>query len=279
MGNLRKRSYADYEVFYIVLRIVFIVKRYFFYVFRKIFLAYRKKVVSLQPRNNGNDMSKKATITRIRTLYAIFMGVIALCIGLFFLNVFTAAEPIDVVDFGESKGEYGMIITDLQSSQSVYRQDYEVEGLPEGLSANARVSRFDVGIASDDMDALPTGKAVWCMWLQLFCVVAGVAMTVLVVMSLISFYIYTRRGKVFPKKNITWLTWAGVLMILMALSMDISTYLERTIAYDLLQQTQWQPEARVSIHIIRILFGLTIIFMAEVFKIGREIQEDQELTI
>ena len=68
-------------------------------------------------------------------------------------------------------------------------------------------------------------------------------------------------------------------MILMSLGMDISTYIERTLAYDLLQQTQWVPAVKVSIHVTRILFGLTIIFMAEVFKIGREMQEEQELTI
>ena len=224
-------------------------------------------------------MAKKATITRIRTLYAIFIGVIALCIALFFLNVFTSADPIEVANLGENKSDYGMLITDLQSGPKLYQQNFDVDGLPEGLSANAKVSRYDIGIVADNMDALPTSKAAWCMWLQIVCVLAGTAMTVLVVMALISFYIYTRRGKIFPKKNITWLTWAGVLMILMSLGMDIGTYLERSIAFDLLQQSQWAPAAKVSIHITRILFGLTIIFMAEIFKIGRDIQEEQELTI
>ena len=224
-------------------------------------------------------MAKKATITRIRPLYAIFIGVIALCIALFFLNVFTSADPIEVANLGENKSDYGMLITDLRSGSKLYQQNFTVDGLPEGLSANAKVSRYDIGITADDMEALPTGKAAWCMWLQIVCVLAGMAMTVLVVMALISFYIYTRRGKVFPKRNITWLTWAGVLMILMSLGMDIGTYLERSIAYDLLHQSQWAPSAKVSIHITRILFGLTIIFMAEIFKIGREIQEEQELTI
>ena len=226
-------------------------------------------------------MARKATITRIRTLYAIFMGVIALCIALFFLNVFTTADPIEVANIGDNKSEYGMVITDLYSAPQTYQHDYTVDGLLDGLDAKAFVRNFDINFTfmSDDMQVIPTSKAAWCMWLQLFCVLAGIAMTVLVVMSLISFYIYTRRGKVFPKRNITWLTWAGILMIMMSLGMDISSYIERTIAYDLLQQTQWVPAVKVSIHITRILFGLTIIFMAEIFKIGRDIQEEQELTI
>lgn len=226
-------------------------------------------------------MAKKTTITRIRTLYAIFIGVIALCIALFFLNVFTSADPIGVTNIGDNTSDYGVIITDLQSSPQLHQQGFAIEGLNDGFDAKAFVTNFDINFTfmSDDMQAIPTGKATWCMWLQLFCVLAGIAITVLIVMALISFYIYTRRGKVFPKKNITWLTWAGILMILMSLGMDISTYIERTFAYDLLQQTEWAPAVKVSIHITRILFGLTIIFMAEIFKIGRDIQEEQELTI
>ena len=224
-------------------------------------------------------MAKKGTITRIRTLYAVFIGIIALCIGLFFLNVFTAADPIEMANLGDSNGDYGLLITDLGSSPQLYQRDFAVSGLPDGLSAKAKVSRFDVGISADDMQSLPSGKAMWCMWLQVFCVLAMAAMVVLLVMAIISFYIYVRRGKVFPKRNITWLTWAGVLMIAMSLGMDLSAYLERSMAFDLLCGTDWVPAAPVSIHITRILFGLTIIFMAEIFKIGRDIQEEQELTI
>ena len=215
----------------------------------------------------------------MRTLYAIFIGVMAVCIGLFFFNIINPADPLlQVPQEGQDK-DYGVIITDLHSSPELYSLGHNVDGLAEGLEATATVRTFDVNITSDDSQRLSSSKAKWCMWLQVFCVLAGLAMTVLVVMALISFYINVRRGKVFPKKNITWLTWVGVLMILMALGMDISTYIERTLALSLLQDTQWVPAAKVSIHLTRILFGLTIIFMAEVFKIGREIQEEQELTI
>lgn len=224
-------------------------------------------------------MAKKGAITRIRTLYAVFLGVIAVCIGLFFLNVFTAADPIEVANLGDSNGDYGLLITDLSGSQQLYQRDFVVDGMRDGLSAKAKVVRFDIGISADDMRSLPSDKAVWCMWLQVFCVLAMVATVVLLVMAIISFYIYMRRGKVFPKRNITWLTWAGVLMIAMSLGMDIGAYVERSIALDLLRGTDWTPSASVSIHITRILFGLTIIFMAEIFKIGRDIQEEQELTI
>jgi hypothetical protein len=224
-------------------------------------------------------MAKKAAITRIRTLYAIFIGVMVLCIGLFFLNIINPADPLLTVQADGHDKDYGVIITDLHSSPGLYRQSHDVDGLPEGIEASATVRSFDVNITSDDSRQLDSSKARWCMWLQVFCVLAGIAMTILIVMALISFYINVRRGKVFPKKNIAWLAWAGVLMIVMSLGMDVSTYLEQSLALELLADSTWEPQVTVQIHHTRIVFGLTIVFMAEIFKIGRQMQEEQELTI
>jgi ketol-acid reductoisomerase len=55
--------------------------------------------------------------------------------------------------------------------------------------------------------------------------------------------------------------------------------LERTLALDLLHNTPWHPKAAYTIHFTRIFFGLTLIFLSQVFRIGRELQEDNELTI
>lgn len=215
----------------------------------------------------------------MRTLYAIFIGVMTVCIGLFFFNIINPADPLlQVPQEGQDK-DYGVIITDLHSSPELYSQGHNVDGLAEGLEATATVRTFDVNITSDNSQMLDASKARWCMWLQLFCILAGIAMTILIVMALISFYINVHRGKIFPKKNIAWLAWAGVLMIVMSLSMDVSTYLERTLALDLLADSSWKPQVAVQIHHTRLVFGLAIIFMAEVFKIGREMQEEQELTI
>ena len=224
-------------------------------------------------------MAKKAATTRIRTLYAIFIGVMVLCIGLFFLNIINPADPLLTVQADGHDKDYGVIITDLHSSPGLYRQSHDVDGLPEGIEAAATVRSFDVNITSDDSRQLDSSKARWCMWLQVFCVLAGIAMTILIVMALISFYINVRRGKVFPKKNIAWLAWAGVLMIVMSLGMDVSTYLEQSLALELLADSTWEPQVTVQIHHTRIVFGLTIVFMAEIFKIGRQMQEEQELTI
>ena len=224
-------------------------------------------------------MVKNNRIARIRTLYALFIGIIVLCVGLFFFNIFTVADPLDWAILDNHNKDYSVFITDLPSSPALHGRSFEVEQMPEGLSANAYVNRFDAVIATDSEQLLQSGKTVWCSWLQVFCVLAGIAMTVLVAMALISFYINVRRGKVFPKKNIKWLTWAGILMIVMSLGMDISTAIERSLAAQLLAGSNWQSLSAVSIHVTRIVFGLTIIFLAEIFAIGHDMQEEQELTI
>ncbi len=224
-------------------------------------------------------MSKKTTINRIRTLYTILIGVVAICIGLFIFNVVTTADPIGMTGLDKQTQGYGVIITDLESSPALYRQNHLVGGLPDSLKASANISRFDISILADKEEVLESSKATWCVWLQIISVLAALAMMVFFVMALISFYINARRGKVFPTKNIRWLTWAGVLMIVMSLGIDLSTYLERTLALSFLEGSDWQPNAAISVHTTRIFFGLTIIFMAEIFKIGRTMQEEQELTV
>jgi len=223
-------------------------------------------------------MVQKNRITRIRTLYAIFLGIVVLCVGLFFFNVFTVEDPLRWALLDNNK-EYGVCITDLKSTSDLHDRPYEVEQMKDGITATAYVNRYDVVISADSEALLQSGKSAWSIGLQVFCVLACVAMTVLVLMSLISFYISVRRGKVFPKKNIKWLTWAGVLMIVMSLGMDVSTAIEWSLASSLLDGSTWQPVTGVPIHVTNIVFGLTIIFMAEIFAIGRDMQEEQELTI
>lgn len=223
-------------------------------------------------------MAKKSAIARIRTLYVILLTVIAVCLGLFIFKVVASADPFELDVAMHERDGYGVMITDLRSSSNLYHQPHTVDGMTDGMKAVANVKTFDVSILTAD-DDIEHGRVVWCMWLEVISAVGVLAMVVLFVMALVSFYFNVRRGKVFPRKNITWLVWAGVLMIVVSLCMDVSTNLERSLACELLQGSAWQPAQGVSIHFSRIFFGLTIIFIAEIFKIGHAMQEEQELTI
>lgn len=223
-------------------------------------------------------MAHKSRINRIRTLYAIFIGIMCLFVGMFIFNVAGTADPIEVAGLGEKGHDYELIITDLQRSPAL-GSDIEVEGLGDSLAARVTVTSYDATLSSDSEQLLNTSKASWCMGLQLLSVASFAAMVVLMGMCVVSFYINVRRGTVFPKKRIRWLTWAGVLMIVMSLSMDVSTWIEQSLAASLLAGSEWEPSTGIQLHTTRLFFGLTIIFLAQIFYIGREMQEEQELTI
>lgn len=223
-------------------------------------------------------MAKKSRINRIRTLYATFIAIACLFIGVFIFNIASSADPIEVSGLSDKSHDYELIITDLQRS-AAHRSDIEVEGLGDSLAATVTVRSYDANLSSDNEQLLSSSKAFWCMGLEILSMVAFVAMVVLMVMCVISFYINVRRGTVFPKKRIRWLTWAGVLMIVMSLSMDVSIWIEQSLAASLLVGSNWEPSTAIQLHTTRLFFGLTIIFLAQIFYIGREMQEEQELTI
>ncbi len=223
-------------------------------------------------------MTKKGRITRIRTLYALLLGVIILFMTLFVMNVITNADPIGMAGMADQDKDYGLLITDLRRPAG-QGKPLDVVNLGDSVKATVSVYSYHVSLASDSERLVTSGKAMWCMALQMFSVLVFVAMVILTVVVLISFYINVRRGKAFPKKNIRWLTWVGAMMIVVSLSLDASVWIDRQMAAELLAGTGWEPATGLSLHIGRIVFGLTIIFLAQIFYIGRDMQEEQELTI
>ena len=235
--------------------------------------------VSLQPNRTQNNMATKNPIRRVRTLYGIVLGVVAACVTLFVLNVFTAAEHEPLPLQASEASRCGVLITDLDAPAAVYREGHAVEGIDSALTATAHVSAFDVSVATDDEAAVSPARAAWCMALQVLAVAISIAIVVLVVWVLVAFYMAAKRGRVFPQKNIAILRWVGGLIIAMSLVLDLSAYIERTVAADLLAGSEWQPQVTATIHVTRIILGLTILFLAEIFSIGRTMQDEQELTI
>ena len=151
--------------------------------------------------------------------------------------------------------------------------------MPEGISAHTHVNRFDIDCYTDDALIGSDPRLRWAAALQLFEVAALVAIVVLVVVALISLYRSAKQGRVFPRKVVALLLVIGLLLVALSLSVDTQTFLERRLAHDLLLGTQWVPQARYTIHFTRIFFGLTIIFLSQIIRIGRELQDEQELTV
>ena len=212
-------------------------------------------------------------------LYGLFGGIMLICLGLFFAHIFYAEEEPLVGELAAFNSKYAFTVTDLRSSAPLYAIEHSIEDVPEGISAHAHVNRFDIDCYTDDEVIGNDPRLHWATALQLVGMVALAAIVVLVVAALITFYRSAKQGRVFPRKCVTLLLVIGLLLVVLSLSVDTQTYLERRLAHDLLSGSQWVPQARYTIHFTRIFFGLTIIFLSQIIHIGREMQEEQELTV
>ena len=209
-------------------------------------------------------------------------GALLLCMGLFFFDVVTAEDTEQIEHMASSQyndHDFGFAITDLHSGNELYSQTTELVSDRKDVKMCARVNKFDVEVYADVDRFEKWGAMRWTMCLQVLCGLLLLVIVTLTVIVLVSFYRNLKRGKVFPSKNIKLIRWIGILMIVMSLMADVSTFIERKMALDFLVGTGWEPEVKLSIHFTRILFGLVVVFLAEIFYIGYEMQEEQELTI
>lgn len=228
-------------------------------------------------------ITNKKKLRRIRVIYICVALILLLCLGLFIFNVVTVedSEQMEHIMSGQYRSNHDMAfaITDLHSNTALYEQTTDLVSEREDVNMCTRVNRFDVEVYANVKDFDKWGQMRWTIITQFLSVLLLLSVVVLTVIVLVSFYRNLKLGKVFPSKNIKLIRWIGILLIIMSLMADVGTYMERKMALDFLVGTGWEPEVKLSIHFTRILFGLVIVFLAEIFYVGYEMQEEQELTI
>jgi len=218
-------------------------------------------------------------IKHIRIVYSLFAGILLICCGLFFGDIITSEDTPQVGGIAAHNSDYAFTITNLVASGRLNSEEHPIENTPAGVKAHAHISHFDMDFYTRDESIRNDARIGWIVALQVIQIVCFIAIFVLVVITLYSFYLSAKKGHVFPERKISLLLVIGILLVVSSLCADTGTYLERTLAFDLLHDTPWQPEAHYTIHFTRIFFGLTLIFLSQIFRIGRELQEDHELTI
>lgn len=226
---------------------------------------------------------KNKYIRRLWGIYALFFGVVISCIALFVFDVISADDYFAFEKLNEKLSREklsAVVVSDIYNLQESTGHDFIVENRQDStLLINAHVDRFDISLASRDKAQLDSPLVTLNLVLQYVTVVMLFAIFVFVFLSLSSFYKSIKAGKIFRKRNIRYLRIIGILLILMSLSIDFIAYLDRQYVEMFLANTDLLVETGFSIHFTRILFGLLIIFVAEIFNIGKQMQDDQELTI
>ena len=226
--------------------------------------------------------SKKVT-RRLWFIYGAFASIVILCLILFFKQVIQSDDSY-IVKQWYSQIETGskpvLEITDLTLKDNDENHAYIVKDSSNGVTVIAQVTRFNALFCAADNKSVSSPLIGWAVALQIFSVLAVVAVVVLTIYLLMIFYRSIRRtGQVFHWRSVRTLRAIAILMFLMTISADVSLVLEREVAYHLLQQTDWIPQLAFTIHFSRLLFALFIFFVAELIHIGHKMQIEQDLTI
>lgn len=226
---------------------------------------------------------KNTKLRRLWVLYGAFFSIIVIMLSLFLADVLNTADYDDFAKFQAQQKSLElttMSSTNLKSGASEYDFDIPIHNSADSsIILTARVNEYDIAIAAQDEEKLRSPLVTVTIVLQyisLFCVIL---VFIFVFVILYQFYKSIKQGRVFQKKNIRWLTIIGLLVIVMTLTMDVARYLECQYVLQYLKDTSVVIDGKFYIHFTRILFGLLILFVAEIFKIGSDIQEEQDLTI
>ena len=222
---------------------------------------------------------KNKHLAQLKLLYGIFAGILLVCLSLFVGNVVTAEESPQVGGLSTPSSPYAFGITDLKTESVMYDREQPIVLSGKEVKAHAHITRFDMDFYTRDKQVTGDPRIAWVLVLQGFVVAAMVAILVLVVITLVSLYRSATKGHPFPARNASLLMVAGILLVIISLCVDTGAYLERTLARDLLVGTGWQPKASFTHHFTLIFFGLAVIFISQIFRIGRDMQEEQELTV
>ena len=226
---------------------------------------------------------KNKKLQKLWVLYGAFFCIMMVLVGLFVSDAFNTADYEEFVQFKEKQESLNLATaksTDLRNGSSDY--DFTIPIINPNDSSiimTARINEYDITIATEDRDKLSSPLVYVTVILQFLSYICLVAIFIFVFIILYSLYKSIKNGKVFQKKNILWLRIVGLLLIVMTLCEDFARYFEYQYVQQFLANTSVVIDDKFYLHFTRILLGLLILFVSELFKIGYDIQEEQDLTI
>lgn len=227
---------------------------------------------------------KKKLVRIMWLLYGIFTVIMLLLIALFMMDFIDAADNHNLDKFKEKQRSLDLVTvcsTDLKNADNEYDFNIPIYGSTDSsILLNARVNEYDISIAARDENKLESPYAIAAIVFQNISVVITVLVPIFIFILLYLFFKSIKKDRLFSKKNIRWLTVVGIAIIVKALAMDFSIYFEAQYVLQFLtDESSVDIDGRFYIHHAHILFGLFLLFIAEIFKIASDIQKEQDLTI
>lgn len=224
-------------------------------------------------------------LRHLQLLYAAFLGVLLLCIALFVTKVirsddyYTFDKLYEQLSKEKNMSEF-VTVTDINLKATSTVHDFYLR-LPADstIAISAHPNRIDVALATTSPDRLSSPLVTATIVLQFATVLLLLVIFVFIFIELRTLYKAIKQGKIFQRRSIRCLYVIAIALILMSLSIDFAKYFEQCYVANLLQGSGLEIASGFNIHFVRLLFGIVILFIAEIFKIGFQMQEDQDLTI
>ena len=142
-------------------------------------------------------------IKHVRIVYSLFAGILLICLGLFFSNIISSEDTPQVGGIASGDYNYGFTITNLNAGSTLYNAEHPIQNTPDGVTAHSHISHFDMDFYTRDESIRNDARINWIVALQIVQIACFIAVIILVVITLISFYRSAKRGHIFPEKKIT----------------------------------------------------------------------------
>lgn len=239
----------------------------------------------MQNQNRKPMVKLNKHLRHLQILYATLLGVLLLCVALFVTKVIWSDEyyAFDKLTerFAKDKSVADFVtVTDINLKGSSTAHDFVLSNPSDStLTISVHPNRIDAAVATSDPDRLSSPLVTATIVLQFATVLLLLVIFVFIFIELRTLYKAIKQGKIFQRRSIRCLYVIAISLILMSLCIDFAQYFERQYVAALLQGTGIEVASGFNIHFVRLLFGIVILFMAEILKIGFQMQEEQDLTI
>lgn len=162
------------------------------------------------------------------------------------------------------------------------KSDYDAFNLPivtadTTVRASARPSVIDLKIEADTKN--PYANNVWSYLLNYTVIIIPIVSYCILLAMLISLALSFKRGRFFSRRNIMRVRWVAILQILYAICNSLYVWVDNHYAAILMTGSTYKVDTVFAPDYGSVILGLVILFIGEIFAIGYDLSEDQQLTI
>ena len=189
-------------------------------------------------------------------------------------DVFTKTTITDIVGTSQQDGVYHFSAKNIKA---IPQAGLTVQ--TEAMTIATNVHSFDIDVAANSPKLLHSAKLTWLIILQWIVRILKASILIISIIICIKLLRLVKNRQSFPQKKLMLMHILGITIIVASLLSDTTAYLQSYIVRDLLQGQAWQPSTEFAISGSRLFLGLAIILIDATFRIGRELEEERDLTI